>query len=81
MGTSDLLKAKKAALECFTSQQQLDMTAFTKLAQLAHHQHLHHRVLERLPPHAVTAELFTIARRAEIATDEAVAIPGHRETQ
>ncbi|MGH3752266.1 MAG: PIG-L deacetylase family protein [Pseudonocardiaceae bacterium] len=73
MGTSDLLKAKKAALGCFASQQQLDMTAFTKLAQVVHRQHMHHRVVERLPPHAVTAELFTIARRVEIATDGAVA--------
>jgi N-acetylglucosamine malate deacetylase 1 len=73
MGTSDQLKAKKAALRCFASQQQLDMTAFTKLAQVAHRQHVHHRVVERLPPHAVTAELFTTARRVEIATDTAVA--------
>ncbi len=73
MGTSDLLEAKKAALGCFASQQQLDMTAFTKLAQVVHRQHVHHRVVERLPPHAVTAELFTIARRVEIATDAAIA--------
>lgn len=28
--------------------------------------HVHHRVVERFPPHATAAELFEIARRVEI---------------
>ncbi|MEV7087998.1 PIG-L family deacetylase [Streptomyces sp. NPDC093085] len=67
MGTTSLLKAKRAALGCFASQQQLDMAAFTTLARVVHRQHVHHRVVERFPPHAVTSELFQIARRVEIA--------------
>lgn len=66
MGTSELLQVKETALGCFASQPQLDMTAFTTLAEVAHRQHVHHRVVERFPPHATTAELFTIARRVEI---------------
>ena len=67
MGTSELLQVKEAALGCFASQPQLDMTAFTTLAEVAHRQHVHHRVVERFPLHATTAELFTIARRVDIA--------------
>ncbi|MFF9785037.1 PIG-L deacetylase family protein [Streptomyces nigrescens] len=71
MGSQELLRAKQAALQCFASQQQLDMTTFTQLAAVAHRQHVHHRVVERFPPHATATELFTIARRVEIATDSA----------
>lgn len=66
MGTSELLQVKETALACFASQRQLNMTAFTTLAEVAHRQHVHHRVVERFPPHATTAELFSIARRVEI---------------
>jgi hypothetical protein len=43
------------------------MTTFTTLARVAHLQHVHHRVIERLAPHIAPAELFTIARRVEMA--------------
>lgn len=66
MGTSELLKIKEAALRCFASQRQLDMTTFSTLAEVTHRQHIHHRVVERFPPYATAAELFTIARRIEI---------------
>ncbi|MEV6981726.1 PIG-L family deacetylase [Sphaerisporangium sp. NPDC051017] len=66
MGTRELLEAKEAALRCFASQGQLDMTAFTQLAEVAHRQHVHHRVVERFPSRVTVAELFTIARRIEI---------------
>lgn len=66
MGTSGLLKVKAAALECFASQSQLDMAAFTVLTEVAHRQHVHHRLVERFPPHATAAELFSIARRVEM---------------
>ncbi|MFF4410405.1 PIG-L deacetylase family protein [Streptomyces sp. NPDC001404] len=67
MGTPELLEAKMRALECFASQQQLDMNVFRKLAEVTHHQYLHHRVVERLPPESTCAELFTIARQVELA--------------
>lgn len=67
LGTADLLQAKELALKYFASQQQLDMASFILLAQVTHRQHLHHRVLERLPHHAAAAELFAIARRVEVA--------------
>jgi N-acetylglucosamine malate deacetylase 1 len=66
MGTADLLHVKELALKYFASQQQLDMASFIQLAQITHRQHVHHRVLERLPPHATTAELFVIARHTEV---------------
>jgi N-acetylglucosamine malate deacetylase 1 len=67
MGTTNLLTTKTAALGCFASQRQLDITTFTKLAQIIHRHHMHHRVVERLPQHATTAELFRITRRLEMA--------------
>ncbi|MEU7179485.1 MULTISPECIES: PIG-L deacetylase family protein [Streptomyces] len=66
MGTRELLKAKEAALGCFASQQQLDVASFAQLAEVAHRQHVHHRVVEHFPSHAAAAELFTIARRIKI---------------
>jgi ABC-type transporter Mla MlaB component len=69
MGTRELLEAKETALDCFAFQQQLDMASFAQLAEVAHRhrQHVHHRVVERFPSHVAVAELFTIARRIEIA--------------
>ena len=67
MGTADLLHVKELALGYFVSQRQLDMAGFLQLAQIAHRQYVHHRVLERLPPRATTAELFVIERRVEVA--------------
>ncbi|AXI76971.1 PIG-L deacetylase family protein [Peterkaempfera bronchialis] len=65
MGTAEHLQAKVAALACFTSQQQIDMATFTSLARNQYRQHVHHRVLERLPAEAHASELFSIARRLE----------------
>ncbi|MEH6373917.1 PIG-L family deacetylase [Streptomyces sp. KLMMK] len=67
MGTPELLDAKMRALKCFASQHQLDMDVFRKLAEVAHRQYVHHRVMERLPQESTCAELFTIARQVDIA--------------
>ncbi|MFG3590619.1 PIG-L deacetylase family protein [Streptomyces sp. NPDC047990] len=67
MGTEDLLSAKTRALTSYASQQQLDMDIFRKLTEVAHRQHLHHRIVERFPPEASCAELFRAARRIEFA--------------
>ncbi|MEU6814006.1 PIG-L family deacetylase [Streptomyces sp. NPDC046860] len=63
VGTADLLAAKQAALACFASQQQLDMTVFGGLTALAYRQHVHHRVVERFPDNACGAEMFRTARQ------------------
>ncbi|MFG2386704.1 PIG-L deacetylase family protein [Streptomyces avermitilis] len=67
MGTPGLLDAKTRALKCFASQRQLDMDVFRKIAEVAHRQHIHHRVVERFPQEATSAELFHVARRIEFA--------------
>lgn len=63
VGTPDLAAAKQATLACFTSQQQLDMTVFGGLTELAYRQHVHHRVVERFPDGAYGAEMFCTARQ------------------
>ncbi|MEU0979211.1 PIG-L family deacetylase [Streptomyces griseus] len=63
VGTPDLLAAKQAALACFTSQRQLDMTVFSGLTELAYRQHVHHRVIERFPDGAHGAEVFRTVRQ------------------
>lgn len=63
VGTPELLAAKRAALACFASQQQLDMEVFTGLTALAYRQHVHHRVVERFPGGAHGAEMFRTARQ------------------
>ncbi|MEU3975186.1 PIG-L deacetylase family protein [Streptomyces bacillaris] len=63
VGTPDLLAAKQAALACFTSQRQLDMTVFSGLTELAYRQHVHHRVIERFPATARGAEMFRTVRQ------------------
>ncbi|MFJ8273819.1 PIG-L deacetylase family protein [Streptomyces sp. NPDC094154] len=68
VGTQDLLETKAAALKCFTSQAQLDMDTFVKLATVAHRQHVHHRVVERFPPGLECAELFRTAREIQFAS-------------
>ncbi|GAA4600882.1 PIG-L family deacetylase [Actinoallomurus liliacearum] len=65
MGTQELLKAKVQALQCFASQQQLDMDVFRQLAEVTHRQFLHHRIVGRFPSEASCAELFRIARHLE----------------
>ncbi|MFF3730783.1 PIG-L deacetylase family protein [Streptomyces sp. NPDC002476] len=67
-GTPDLLAAKEAALRCFTSQQQLDMGLFRTLTAIAYRQHMHHRIVERLPDNAHGAEMFRTARQIIHAT-------------
>ncbi|HEX6467877.1 MAG TPA: PIG-L family deacetylase [Streptosporangiaceae bacterium] len=67
MGNTDLLRAKAKALDCFSSQRQLDMNLYQRLAEVTYRQHLHHRVVERFPPEADCAELFFIARQVEFA--------------
>lgn len=67
MGTQELLDVKVRALKCFASQHQLDMDVFRKLAEVAHLQYVHHRVAERFPQESSCAELFSIARRVEVA--------------
>ncbi|MER5372636.1 PIG-L family deacetylase [Streptomyces sp. NPDC002553] len=63
VGTPELQAAKQAALACFASQQQLDMTVFSGLTELAYRQHVHHRVVERFPDGAHGAEMFRTARQ------------------
>jgi LmbE family N-acetylglucosaminyl deacetylase len=63
VGNPDLMAAKQAALACFASQQQLDMTVFGGLTALAYRQHVHHRVIERFPDGAHGAEMFRTARQ------------------
>lgn len=72
VGARDLLDAKTAALQCFTSQTQLDMDAFATLATTAYRQHVHHRVVERFPQGLDCAELFRTAREIEFARPAAV---------
>jgi len=48
MGTRELLDVKVRALKCFGSQQQLDMNVFRQLAEVAHRQYVHHRVVQGL---------------------------------
>jgi hypothetical protein len=75
----ELLNAKEAALECFASQQQLDMDVFRKLAEVAYRQHVHHRVVGRFPPGSDCAELFRTAREIELAngvTGTSIELPG-----
>lgn len=67
MGTQELLDVKVRALKCFGSQQQLDMNVFRQLAEVAHRQYVHHRVVEGFPRESSCAELFSIARRVEFA--------------
>ncbi|MEV6987016.1 PIG-L family deacetylase [Sphaerisporangium sp. NPDC051017] len=67
MGTQELLDAKARALECFASQQQLDMAVFRQLAEVTHRQYVHHRVVERFPRESSCAELFRVARQVEFA--------------
>ncbi|WP_221354648.1 PIG-L deacetylase family protein [Streptomyces beigongshangae] len=76
IGTPDLLAAKQAALACFHSQQQLDMSVFSGLTELAYRQHLHHRVVERFPDGAHGAEMFRTARQVVHATRPRVSRPG-----
>ncbi|MFB8290258.1 PIG-L family deacetylase [Kitasatospora purpeofusca] len=68
VGTPELLAAKRAALACFASQQQLDMPVFTGLTELAYRQHVHHRVVERFPDGAHGAEMFRAVRQIVHAT-------------
>ncbi|MYS36791.1 LmbE family N-acetylglucosaminyl deacetylase [Streptomyces sp. KhCrAH-43] len=67
VGTRELLDLKARALRCFASQQQLDMDIFRKLAEVVYRQHIHHRVVERFPSEANSAELFHTARDIEFA--------------
>jgi N-acetylglucosamine malate deacetylase 1 len=67
MGTPELLAAKMDALASYTSQSQLDMTLYRQLAEVGYRQHVHHRVVKRLPKTARCAELFIVARRMELA--------------
>lgn len=67
IGTQELLDAKVRALKCFGSQQQLDMNLFQQLAEVAHRQYVHHRVVDGFPRESSCAELFSIARRVEFA--------------
>ncbi|MFE1957717.1 PIG-L deacetylase family protein [Streptomyces sp. NPDC059479] len=66
VGTQKLLDVKVRALKCFASQQQLDMDVFRKLAEVAHRQYVHHRVVERFQQESSCAELFSITRRVEV---------------
>ncbi|WP_329389161.1 PIG-L deacetylase family protein [Streptomyces sp. NBC_01716] len=66
VGTQELLDVKMRALNCFASQQQLDMDVFRKLAEVAHRQYVHHRVVEQFQQESSCAELFSIARRVEV---------------
>ncbi|MGW0896228.1 PIG-L deacetylase family protein [Streptomyces goshikiensis] len=75
VGTPDLLAAKQAALACFASQKQLDMTVFGGLTELAYRQHVHHRVVERFPDGAHGAEMFRTARQVVHATRPAASRP------
>jgi LmbE family N-acetylglucosaminyl deacetylase len=75
VGTPAHLAAKQAALDCFTSQQQLDMTVFSSLTALAYRQHVHHRVIERFPGGAHGAEMFRTARQIIHASPSADACP------
>ncbi|TDD61943.1 PIG-L family deacetylase [Actinomadura darangshiensis] len=68
MGNADLLRIKAKALDCFSSQQQLDMNLYQRLAEVTYRQHLHHRVVEQFPPEADCAELFLIARQIEFVS-------------
>lgn len=68
-GTPEHLAAKREALACFSSQQQLDMDVFTGLNALAYRQHVHHRVVERFPEGAHGAEMFRTARQIVHATN------------
>jgi len=70
-GTPELLAAKAAALDCFTSQEQLDMDVFRTLNIVAHRQYVHHRVVERFPPELRHAELFHSARVIDFAASPA----------
>lgn len=63
VGTPHLLAVKQAALACFASQQQLDMSVFGNLTAHAYRQHVHHRVVERFPDDALGAEMFRTARQ------------------
>ncbi|MEU8759859.1 PIG-L family deacetylase [Streptomyces sp. NPDC048659] len=67
MGTRELLNVKMEALSCFPSQRQLDMSIFRKLAEIAHRQHVHHRIVESFPSGLDCAELFRTAREIECA--------------
>ncbi|WP_406164069.1 PIG-L family deacetylase [Streptomyces sp. NBC_00882] len=68
MGTEDLMEAKMKALDCFSSQKQLDMDVFRRIASVAYRQHVHHRIVERFAPELEYAEMFQTARRIEWAT-------------
>ncbi|WP_395108331.1 PIG-L deacetylase family protein [Actinomadura sp. SCN-SB] len=67
MGTPELLHTKQKALQCFASQQQLDMDLFQRLAEVTYRQFVHHRVTARFPAQTNCAELFRIARQVEFA--------------
>jgi LmbE family N-acetylglucosaminyl deacetylase len=69
MGSAELLEVKMAALSCYSSQAQLDMTVFRNLSTVAHRQFVHHRVVERFPEQYVCAEQFRVERRIEFAHD------------
>lgn len=72
MGTEGLMEAKMQALSCFSSQKQLDMEVFRKIASVAHRQHVHHRIVERFAPELEYVEMFQSARRIESATGTSV---------
>nr|BBG91922.1 deacetylase [Streptomyces sp.] len=65
MGTEELMAAKMRALSCFSSQKQLDMDVFRRLAAVSYRQHVHHRIVERFAPELVYAEMFRVERRVE----------------
>ncbi|MFE4664593.1 PIG-L deacetylase family protein [Streptomyces sp. NPDC056716] len=67
VGTPELLDTKAQALRCFTSQQQLDMDLYRRTTQIAHRQHVHHRIVERFPPGWNCAELFRTERNIVFA--------------
>ncbi|WP_433464010.1 PIG-L deacetylase family protein [Spirillospora sp. CA-128828] len=67
MGTPELLRVKEKALRCFTSQQQLDMDVFQRLAEVTYRQFIHHRVVARFPAQVNCGELFQITRHVEFA--------------
>ncbi len=67
VGTRELLDAKTAALQCFASQQQLDMEVFRALTEVAYRQHVHHRVVERFPSGSAYAEMFRTQREIAFA--------------
>ncbi|MFI1411247.1 hypothetical protein ACH4Y0_15270 [Streptomyces sp. NPDC020707] len=71
MGTPELLETKVRALKCFASQQQPDMDVFRQPAEVAHRQHLYHRVVE--VPTGVKSGSVGAVRKRVCSTDTSLA--------